>query len=224
MVICAWCIAWLRLFKVLVVKMKNTVYVILASWNTVLYRVEAWSDNYYLIKTYYDNYYQSHPLAIMVEYNVPKKMSTITLANMLGVDYGVDCLEDFAISKLKISTSMDNKLSVIYKSMYDDSFNTSSKDIDLCLYDDIVGVISGVFLSLIPLTKYLCSEHDLMDFLFNVCYYTLKSPSIVNLDMVYVWRFLLTVIPNKSIWFNMIFTHHRDVIPLFSTFIHNDKL
>lgn len=200
--------------------MANKTYIILTSWDEVLYRVEAWSSNYYFIKMYYNQYIETHPEAIIVEYEMHDGFRVTALIRKIGLDYGACALENFATSELKLCTSLDGKLNAIYKSMYDCSFKTKSYYLDTWVYDDISSIISGVFMSTAPLIKFIYLDIDLLELLFKAYSYTSKVSKTTELDMVYVWYLILRMPTSRFMRYNLILDHRQDLIPVHSVFMN----
>lgn len=202
--------------------MANKSYVILTSFRDVLYRIEAWSTNYYYVRSYYDQYVEKYPDSILIEYEVNDKFKATSLVRMLGLDYGVVGLEDFVTSELKMCTSLDNKISVIYKTAYDCSFKTKSAYIEPWLYDEISDIMAGVFLSSAPLVKFIYSDIDLLELLFKAFSYSSKASKNIELDLLYVWRLILHMSNSRFTRYNLISDHHQKLIPVNSVFIENN--
>ena len=193
------------------------VYVILASWNDVLYRLEAWSKNYYLASIYFRQFKRKHPDAIFKIYKGYGSCQIMQLAHQLKMECDTK-VEDFIESELKLTASRDDKLCAIYKARYLDSFTAKSSDIDSGIYDEVTSIMSSIFLSSAPLVKFLYLDNDLLELLFITYSYTSKLSKAVELDMVYMWFFLLKI--NRT---SFISDFHRNIIPIDTVFIRVDE-
>ena len=181
-------------------------YVILASWNDVLYKLEAWSKNYYLAKTYYTIFKEKHSDSMFLSYQC-KTVAEFSVIMKKEVDASVDKIVE---SNLRITTSRDNKLSVIYKDMYTEMFNVDL--MNKSVKNDLLSIIGGNALSTAPLTVYLKDEYMntiTTEILFKLYQYSKVSKSLVYLDIVYLWYSILN---SKEISIISSFEIPKDVV------------
>ena len=159
-------------------------YVILASWDDVLYKLEAWSKNYYLAKMYYQQFNEKYSDALFYTYEC-KSVTEFSVIMKNEVDASVDLIVN---SNLRIATSGDDKLSVIYKDMYTEFFNIEL--MNKSTKHDILSMVGGFALSTVPLTVYLVSDTAnafITEILFKLYQYSKVSNPSAHLDMVYLW-------------------------------------
>lgn len=160
------------------------IYVILDSWDDVLYKLEAWSKNYYLAKTYYHQFKENHPDALLYTCEC-KSVTEFSMLMKNEVDASVDLIVN---SNLRITTSGDNKLSVIYKDMYTELF--SAELMSKPIKHDIMSILGGFALSTVPLVVYLTGETTntfITEILFKLYQYSKVTNPLAHLDMVYLW-------------------------------------
>lgn len=174
------------------------------------YILEAWSTNLYLTNVYFNNFILTHKGSIINTYRMEDDLMIKNLYNIKD-----ECnakLEDFAECELMSHISFDEKLYVVFKSKYKDSFLINYKNFDTTTAFYIKDFSINSFLSTVPIVKYFDNYDNLLTILFNG-YNSILSQNY-DMDMVYVWAYLL----NKDD-LGLISKFHKDIIPIDAVFI-----
>lgn len=188
-------------------------YVIITSWHNVLYKLDAWSKNLYIAKTYLAKHSEEFPhhISTLVTYECE---NILEFAKLLKTDLDAS-LDDIIGSDLKLLSSKDGLMCIIYKSRYNDSFDTN-----MMRTKTLFSCINRVILSTTPLVRYLNEVNtgfDLLELLFLLYQYLLNHTGADNIDPVYLWYFIL-----KTRYTNCIIDSTDDTVPIDAVFVRVD--
>lgn len=179
------------------------IHTILKSQDEILYKLEAWSKDWYLVNVYYNEFIKVDPEATLITYECD---SVIELYNILKSTTSTT-LEDVVEGSLRIKSSEDGRICVIYKDKYSECFSDSLKN--SIIIRSMVESIYRKVITLSPLIIYLESFYGpIMNLLFKI-YINKKNGDKYSIDLVYLWNYILKaniIIPDIiSIPFNSVF-------------------
>ena len=161
------------------------IHTILKSQDDILYKLEAWSKNWYLINAYYNEFRKVNPEAILTTYECN---SVVELYNTLKTTTSTT-LEDVVEGSLRIKSSEDGRICVIYKDKYSECFKESSEN--SIIVRDVVELIYRKVIAISPLIIYLEDFYGpIMNLLFKI-YINKKNGDRYSIDLVYLWNYIL---------------------------------
>lgn len=160
------------------------IHTILKSQDDVLYKLEAWSKDWYIINVYYNEFVTVDEDAIVVSYECD---SIIELYNLLKPNTSTT-VDDIVGGFLRIRSSVDGKLCVIYKDKYSECFDDSTNSI---MIKNTVESIYRKVMLIVPLVVYFDYFYGpIMNLLFKI-YLNKKNGNRNSVDLVYLWYYII---------------------------------